>query len=195
MRRLTKACSLLLTAAFAGGVSLAACPPASADILTCPAGQKLNFRWHYSANGSSGSWSGTKSTTCPGSIAEGPQSMEGDLKLSPGAVVNVGYDFTSPGNNTTFSVSVNNPQLVFTLRCASGAIPSQSTLTASMPPATYAVTGSAWYPSGDQHDALVYQGSVVVPDVCGGGQVRLDQGGTFSASIESSYPVIAPPPA
>jgi hypothetical protein len=29
----------------------------------------------------------------------------------------------------------------------------------------------------------VYQGSVVVPDLCGGGQLRLDQGGTFTASV------------
>jgi hypothetical protein len=24
----------------------------------CPQGTKANFRWHYSANGSAGSWSG-----------------------------------------------------------------------------------------------------------------------------------------
>ena len=48
----------------------------------CPP-KTLNFRWHYSANGTSGSWSATKSTTCPGSITIGPQAMEGDLKVSP----------------------------------------------------------------------------------------------------------------
>ncbi len=64
----------------------------------CPPGTKINFRWHYSANGSSGSWSGTKSVICPGSLTMGPQAMEGDLKVSPGTTLKAGYDFTVPGN-------------------------------------------------------------------------------------------------
>jgi len=150
---------------------------------SCPSGQKLNVRWHYSAIGTSGSWSGTQSTICPGSVVEGPQAMEGDLKLTPGTVLNAGYDFTSPGNNATFVVSVNNPAVRFTLRCVSGATPSQTTLTLSMPSASYTVSGSGWFPSGDQHSALVYQGSVVVPDVCQGGVVRFDKGGTFTTGF------------
>lgn len=39
------------------------------------------------------------------------------------------------------------------------------------------------YPSGDQSSLLAYQGSIAVPDLCGGGQLRLDQGGTFTASV------------
>ena len=149
----------------------------------CPTGEKLNFRWHYSANNSSGSWSGTQGVVCPGSDSQGPQAMEGDMKLSPGTTLLVGYDFTAPGNNSTFSVNVNNPQVVFTLHCASGATPSQATLTVTMPNATYTVTNSNWIPSGDQHSSLVYQGSTTVPDVCSGGQVRFNAGGTFSATV------------
>lgn len=148
------------------------CPPA-----------KLNFRWHYSANGSSGSWSATTGTTCPNSISIGPQAMEGDLKIAPGATLMVGYDFTAPGNNSTFSVTVNNPKVVFIVRCVSGAAPSASTFTVSMPTQTYTVTNSAWIPSGDQHSPLVYQGSIAAPDLCAGGQLRLDKGGTFSATV------------
>ena len=37
----------------------------------CPPGTKLNFRWHYRANGSSGSWSGTKSVILPGNVDHG----------------------------------------------------------------------------------------------------------------------------
>jgi hypothetical protein len=33
------------------------------------------------------------------------------------------------------------------------------------------------------YDALVYQGSIAVPGVWSGGQVRLDKGGTFTASV------------
>jgi len=152
---------------------------------TCPPGaqEKANFRWHYSANGSSGSWSGTNSVVCPGSLTMGPQAMEGDLKVSPGTTLKAGYDFTVPGNKSTFSLTVGNPQVVFSVACVSGAAPSSPTLTVSMPMATYTVVGSAWYPSGDQHSPLVYQGSVIVPDLCGGGQVRLQQGGTFTATV------------
>jgi hypothetical protein len=152
-------------------------------VSVCPAGQKINLRWHYSANGSAGSWSATQSTICPGWISTHAQAMEGDLKLLPGTTLLAGYDLTSPGANRTFSVSVNRPQLVLTVRCVSGAAPSQSTLTVPMPTSTYTVSGSAWSPSGDEHSSLVYQGSVVVPDLCAGGQVEFDKGGTFSASL------------
>jgi hypothetical protein len=64
-----------------------------------------------------------------------------------------------------------------------GATPSASTFTVPMPTQTYSVTSDQWYPSGDQSSPLVYQGSVVVPDLCGGGQLSLDQGGTFTASV------------
>jgi acid phosphatase len=158
--------------------------PTNTPMPVCPQGQKLNFRWHYSANGTSGSWSGTHSTVCPGSISAGPQAMAGDLKVAPGTTLLVGYDFTSPGNRTPLSARVTHPQVVFTLGCVSGAAPSQSTLTVSMPTTTYTVTDAAWYPSGDQHSALVYQGSVSVPNVCGGGQVRLNKGGTFTAGVQ-----------
>ena len=47
----------------------------------------VNFRFHYSASGSSGSWSGTTGTSCTNgttSVTIGPQDMEGDQKLAPG---------------------------------------------------------------------------------------------------------------
>jgi hypothetical protein len=45
------------------------------------------------------------------------------------------------------------------------------------------VTSDQWYPSGDQSSPLVYQGSIAVPDLCFGGQLRLNQGGTFTATV------------
>jgi hypothetical protein len=150
---------------------------------SCPQGTKANFRWHYSANGTSGSWSGTRGAPCPSPLTMGPQAMEGDLKVSPGTVLKAGYDLTVPGNNQALSITVANPQVVFTARCVSGAAPTSPTITLAMPTQNYSIADSAWYPSGDQHSPLVYQGSVTVPDLCGGGAVRLDHGGTFSASV------------
>jgi len=149
---------------------------------TCPQGTKANFRWHYSAGGSGG-WSGTQPAACPSKLAMGPQAMEGDLKVPPGTRLVVGYDFTVPGNHASFSLRVSTPGVVFAVACLSGAAPSARTFTVAMPARTYRVTSDQWYPSGDQSSLLAYQGSIAVPDLCGGGQLRLDQGGTFTASV------------
>jgi hypothetical protein len=156
--------------------------PGGAARATCPHGTKANFRWHYSAGGSGG-WSGTQSAACPGTLAMGPQAMEGDLKVSPGTRLEVGYDFTVPGNHASFSLTVSTPRVVFAVACLSGATPSARTFTVAMPARTYRVTSDQWYPSGDQSSLMVYQRSIAVPDLCGGGQLRLDQGGTFTANV------------
>jgi hypothetical protein len=44
---------------------------------------------------------------------------------------------------------------------------------------------TAWYPSGDQKVASVFQGSLS-PDLCAGGQISLAKGGTFTATVFSS---------
>jgi hypothetical protein len=74
----------------------------------------------------------------------GPQAMEGDLKVSPGTTLKAGYDFTAPGNHSSFSVAVGSPQVVFAVKCVSGATPSASTLTVPMPDATYSVVDDKW---------------------------------------------------
>jgi hypothetical protein len=146
--------------------------------------QKVNTRWHYRSHGTSGSWSATTSPNCQtGSISIGPSTMEGDLKVSPGQSVDVGYDFSLPGNHSAFTVLVNNPQVVFTIRCVSGRTPSQSSYTVTMPTQLYSVSDSDWHPSGDQQSSLVWEGTFTMPNLCNGGQVRLDKGGTFTANI------------
>jgi len=149
----------------------------------CPNGTKANFRWHYSANGSAGSWSATQTQTCPGTISMGPQAMEGNLKVAPGTTLKAGYDFTIPGNKSTLTITVSHAKVVFAVTCVSGATPSASTITVKMPARSYTVTNSAWYPSGDQSSPLVYQGKLTVPDLCAGGQLRLAKGGTFTATL------------
>jgi hypothetical protein len=81
-------------------------------------------------------------------------------------------------------IRVDNPMVVFTVDCASGGTPSSPTLTVPMPASqAYLVTNDQWNPSGDQSSSLVYQGQITVPDLCSGGALRLDQGGTFTASL------------
>jgi hypothetical protein len=149
----------------------------------CTQGTTANFRWHYRASGTSGGWSGTKAGTCPGMLSMGPQAMEGNLKVAPGTALQVGYDLTIPGNRTTQNLAVLGPQVTFAVRCVSGATPSAPTFTVTMPDAAYTVSTSAWYPSSDQSSPLVYQGSATVPDLCGGGQLSLGSGGTFTTTL------------
>jgi hypothetical protein len=163
---------------------------AHASPMDPPPPTRINIRWHYSANGSAGGWSATTGFTFPGPVSMGPQAMEGNLRVAPGATLKVGYDFTIPGDNNPVSVTFTNPEVTFNVKCASGAT---STLTVPMPTQTYISTnGGNWYPSGDQSSPLVYQGSIIVPDICGGGDVSFQHGGTFTATI--SPPTTTPPP-
>jgi hypothetical protein len=151
--------------------------------VPCPQGTKANFRWHYSANGSAGSWSATKTQTCPGTFSMGPQAMEGNLQVAPGATLQAGYDFTLPGNKNSLTMTVSAAQVTFAVACVSGAPPSQPAITVPLQHQTYQITNDQWYPSGDQSSTLVYQGSVTVKDLCGGGKISLANGGTFSATL------------
>jgi hypothetical protein len=154
----------------------------------CPPGTQVHLRWHYQewgATTTSGSWSATQSATCPGSWTFQQQAMEGNLHVAPGTIIRAGYDITVPGNsNPNLDVTVNNPQVVFSVACVSGATPSSSTWTLPMPTQIYAVPDTKWYPSGSQAGPLVYQsGKIAIPDFCAGGTISLAHGGTFSASV------------
>jgi hypothetical protein len=151
--------------------------------VSCPPGTKANFRWHYTANGSAGGWSGTATQACPGSFSMGPQAMEGNLQVVPGATLQAGYDFTLPGNKNSLTMRVSAAQVTFAVACVSGAPPSSSTITVPLQDQTYQITNDQWYPSGDQSSPLVYQGSTTVQDLCGGGKISLAKGGTFSATL------------
>jgi hypothetical protein len=117
-------------------------------------------------------------------IAMGPQAMEGALKVSPGTVLMAGYDFTIPGAHPAETVQFTNAQVVFQAQCAGGG---GGVIVVPLGDSTTFVPAksSAWYPSGDQHSPAVYQGSFVVPDICGGETVSLRSGGTFSADLAS----------
>jgi 6-phosphogluconolactonase len=159
-------------------------PAASAGASPCPASPpSVNVRWHYSANGGAGSWSGTGGAKCGKTITLGPQAMEGDLRVIPGATIKAGYDFTLPGNNKPWTVSFTEGKVVFAVRCVSGATPSAPTFTLTLPAQNYSVNNSNWYPSGERSSSLTYQGAIAAPNLCGGGQLSLKEGGTFSASM------------
>jgi hypothetical protein len=118
----------------------------------------------------------------------GPQAMEGDLKLNPGDVLKVGYDFTMPGSHPATDVSFDDTKVTFEATCESGT--GGATIAVPISPTSYTdpANSSAWYPSGDQKSASVYQGQLVVPDICAGAKVSLKRGGTFTGSVGSTNP-------
>ena len=114
------------------------------------------------------------------------QAMEGNLKVNPGNTLMAGYDITIPGNHPASTVSIVNAQVTFQAGCASGPGGGVVTVPLGAGPNTIPANDSGWYPSGDQHSSLVYQGSISVPNLCGGGQVSFQQGGTFSGDLQST---------
>ncbi|HXB54825.1 MAG TPA: hypothetical protein VN461_08590 [Vicinamibacteria bacterium] len=121
-----------------------------------------------------------------GSISMGPQAMEGDLKVSPGTVLMAGYDFTIPGSHPANTVQFVKASVTFQAQCVSGTGGGTIVVFLSGDSITVPQNSSGWFPSGDQSSPLVYQGSVAVPDLCKGGLVRLQNGGTFSADLQAS---------
>ena len=145
-------------------------------------------QWNWSlvsGNGGSGGGGGsTFSQTLHYSM--GPQAMEGDLKVAPGTTLQTGFDFSVPGTHSGFTAQISGAQVTFQATCASG--PGGGTVVVTMPDQSLwvAANDSTWRPSGDQHNSSVYQGSVSVPDICHGGQVHLQTGGTFTATVLTS---------
>jgi sugar lactone lactonase YvrE len=130
------------------------------------------------------SLSGTGTSTV--SLVMGPQAMEGNLHLSPGTTLEAGYDFTMPGSHPGATVNFIGAEVTFAWKCVSGA--GSGNLAVPMANQSYTDTqsSSAWYPSGVQSSSLVYQGSTSVPDVCSGGLVSFQAGGTFFTGIGST---------
>lgn len=147
-------------------------------------GTTAQMRWHYAVGWGSGAWSAASSWPCFSGVQMGPQALDGNLTVWPGETVSAGYDIGYPANTALIGVKVSSPEVQFTVSCVSGATPSASTLTVSMPDASFTLSDSAWYPTANPSSPAGYQGSVVVPDLCRGGPISLAQGGTFTAVTE-----------
>src|SRR5437870_10866084 len=118
--------------------------------------------------------------------AIGPQAMEGDLKVSPGDVLSAGISFTMPGSHPQATIGFRAANVVFDAQCVSGSGGGTILIHLKISRTTIPENSSDWFPTGDQHDPAAYQGSVAVPDLCGGAQITLKAGGTFSAYVVST---------
>jgi len=68
---------------------------------------------------------------------------------------------------TPHKVTASGAKVTFTVRCADGSTPSQSTWTVPFPSATYTVQKTGWVGGGS---------SATVPAFCGAAKVRFDKG-------------------
>jgi len=118
-----------------------------------------------------------------GTLTIGPQAMEGNLQIHPGDTIKAGYDFTMPGAHAPAQVTVENASITMAVTCSNGATP--PAITFALPVQTYndPAGSPSWYPSGDQSNAAVYQGSISAPDLCSGGVMSDANGATFKATV------------
>jgi uncharacterized repeat protein (TIGR01451 family) len=112
--------------------------------------------------------------------------MEGNIRVTPGDWISVGYDFTMPGAHQAASVSFIGAQIGLPVRCTdAGSV--VGTITVPLPTATYSIPAgsSAWYPTGAQADPSAYQAAVLAPDLCSGQRMHLNYGGSFGATFSA----------
>ena len=121
-----------------------------------------------------------------GTIVIGPQAMEGNLQVHPGDPLRAGFDFTMPGSHPAAQVTVENGSVRLSVKCSNGTSPPP--IAFNLPAQTIGVSANspAWYPSGNQSDPSVYQGSLAAPDLCGGGVMSAAAGATLTATVSST---------
>ena len=131
---------------------------------------EVDARWHYSAGGSPGNWSNTGDIVCGKQISFGPQAMEGEQRLKPGTEIKGGWDFKITDFHTTkWNVTFAEGRIIFRhVACEKGETPLKELLEIPLPKEVYnSVFINEWFPSGEQSNALVYQGKATIPAICG----------------------------
>ena len=113
-------------------------------------------------------------------------SMEGNLTVNPGDIIRAGYDFSMPGTHPASTVTVTGGLVQMNVICPNGIA---QTLSMTLPEQTFVVgvNDNSWYPSAEQSNSLVYQGTTVAPvTLCGGKAGVAPNGATFTGLFESS---------
>src|ERR1700759_4378602 len=95
----------------------------------------------------------------------------------------------SAASKPALTLMALNPSIAFTYKCGNG--PTQTFVPSGSNPETW--TGGTyhapandpdWIPTQDKNDSSGFQGSLIVPALCGAGKPVTFTGGTFSAVIK-----------
>lgn len=116
-------------------------------------------------------------------------SMEGDLKVTPGSWLSAGYRLKQSGGGT---VKVADATVTMGYSCMNGLPGGSFELPLDPGPYSIPAGSSDWYPTNTQSSHLSYQGSMQVPDLCGGEKLRINSSSgaaSFAADIQSTNTV------
>jgi hypothetical protein len=118
--------------------------------------------------------------------------------VRPGDTLSAGYAFSLPGKHAAATITFNQAQAIVQATC----LPhrqrhhhhhdcrrerSAGPLFINIADASYsaAANSSAWVPSANDSDPSVFQGSIVVPDLCDGEAFRVGGDATFTSMVGS----------
>ena len=120
-----------------------------------------------------------------GTVAIGPQAMEGNLRIHPGDFLLAGFDFTMPGNHAGATVFLSSAYVSLLVTCADGSSPALAIPLRDQTMVDPAGS-TTWYPSGDQSNSVTYQGDLTAPDLCGGGVMDDARGALLTTAFLST---------
>ena len=122
----------------------------------------------------------------------------GSVVVRPGDTLSAGYAFSLPGKHAASTINVAQAQAVVYATCLPhrrrhhhhhdcGQERSAGPIVINIADASYPTTANsaAWVPSASGSDPSVFQGSIVVPDLCDGEAIRVGGDATFTAMVGS----------
>jgi hypothetical protein len=136
-------------------------------------------------------WVGYGPTACPGgsfNLCIPVQGANEGVTAMPGGLVRAGYSLEVSGSSQPATIVVSKGYEELTVTCANHNTPLQGFITVPMPQASYGGPFTTWTPSGNESSIVSYEGSVAMPDLCGGTQMLIGQPGNmmFAAHVTSS---------
>jgi hypothetical protein len=113
---------------------------------------------------------------------------EGSLKIEPGDYVSAGYQFTIPGWHAETVVGLFNAVVTIPVSCTSGSGTVAGNIVVDVVnsgPFDDPAGSSRWYPTNtaNESDPSAFQGSVVVPAICGVGKAMYSASQTGGATL------------
>jgi hypothetical protein len=117
-------------------------------------------------------------------------SMTRPIGIDSGDIVLAGYALSMPDSHPDTTVSLAGGNVQTDVSCSDG---SSYTLTIPLPGQTYSIPANdgSWFPSPNQKDPLVYQGSTTA-SVCSGGVARRSYFSALGVSAGTGNPPAAP---
>jgi hypothetical protein len=159
--------------------------------LTVNASYGGNAYYQSSSDAPSTIWVGYGPTGCPGgsyNLCIPVQGANEGVTAMPGNLVRAGYSLEVSGSVQPATIAVSNAYEELTVTCANKSTPLQGFIKVPMPQASYSGPFTSWTPSGNESSMTSYEGSVQMPDLCGGTQMLIGQPGNmmFAAHVTSS---------